>query len=248
MSTASGEFRVTLRESRMVIERLLQFKGMDPGRRWPVADAGMFSASLGLSGFAGLEATLDLLMAGCGRLSHIGDGQGAADGRTGGLVLDAAGKHAWLVAEEVSDLLTDLARIRGDATVAIQSVTHPEELKVVSAIVQKHGLGAVVEVTGTDSAVARLSLAGAEPRELMRIAEERIAVDPDLWWHLFHLSNEAQAPDTRLSRMHTGSVMMMEDGSLVSADEEEFEEMDVTMLEREKLVEAGMQDEGDSEC
>lgn len=242
MTASPREFSVTLRESRMVIERLLQFKGVHPGRRWPVADAGMFSASLGLSGFEQMEETLDLLVEGCGRLSRVRDeGEGA-------VALDAAGKHAWLVAEEVSDLVTEQARLHGTATVTVENVLAPEEIRVVAAIVQKHGLGATVEVTGQDRAEVRLCLDAAEPRELRRIAEERIPVDPELWWHLFHLSNEAQAPDTRLSRMHTGSVIMLEDGSLVSADDEEFEEMDMSILERERLVEAGMQEEGSVEC
>ena len=90
----------SLREIRMVIERLVQWKGVEPGMIFSVTDCGLYSAALGLSGFEGLEAQLDKLSAAPGAMPVIIDGEDT-------LVVDARGRHAWLIAEAVLDLAID---------------------------------------------------------------------------------------------------------------------------------------------
>ena len=48
----------SLREIRMVVERLVQWKGVEPGMIFSATDCGLYSAALGLSGFEGLEAQI----------------------------------------------------------------------------------------------------------------------------------------------------------------------------------------------
>jgi hypothetical protein len=69
-----------------------------------------------------------------------------------------------------------------------------------------------------------------------------------LWFELFLASNAAQAPDTKLSRLHTGPVSLAGDGSLVGTENsEEFLDMDTSLLTEEIIIEPEMKT-GKDEC
>ncbi len=234
------DFIVSLREARIVIDRLLQWKGFPAGRRPALTEAGLYSASLGLSGFELLLDSMDSLKIGIERHSTI-------SGDATDLCLDAQGKHAWAVAEEVSDLLTDMDRGHGEGCVKVVNLAAAEELAVVGPLIQKHGLDVHIEISRSGTAVARMVPPSA-PREneLFRICRHGIPTDRELWFELFHASNAAQAPDTKLSRMHAGTVILAEDGTLVGSDNsEEFLDMDTSLLNEETIVEPVM-DKGKS--
>ncbi len=229
------DFVVSLREARIVIDRLLQWKGFPAGRRPALTEAGLYSASLGLSGFELLLDNIDSLKIGIERRSAIYDD--ATD-----LCLDAQGKHTWAVAEEVSDLLTEMDRRQGEGCVTVMNLAAPEELAVVGPLIQKHGLDVNIETSRSGTAVARLVVPSA-PREseILRICHHGIPTDRELWFELFDTSNAAQAPDTKLSRMHTGPVVLAEDGTLVgSENSEEDHDMDTSLLTEEIIAEPVM--------
>ncbi|MBC57179.1 MAG: hypothetical protein CL814_09595 [Confluentimicrobium sp.] len=228
-------FSASLRESRMVIERLLQYKGIPSGRRPSVTDAGLYSASMGLSGFERLLEMLDRLSENIAVTSELSE-------TPDGLSFDAGDKHAWLVAEEITDLLVDNYKRQAPARINVMNVACPAELQVVKSLIQKHGLGADVKYAG-DVVVITLTEADQPVQsELLRICHERIPVDRDLWFALFHKSNEALAPDTKASRMHTGTVILTEDGKVVGANDDEFLDMDLSILEKDILEEPGMEE------
>lgn len=218
----------TLRENRLVLERLVQWKGVEPGMIHSVADCGVYSLALGLTPHGTLERQLDLLNAGTGPVSLEDEG--------GAIRIDAGGRHAWLVAEAVLDVAVEALRHRGLREVSVRNVTEPAQLGVISAIAEKHDLSAKVEPQD-DGAVSVTITArhAAEPKVLDRIRTDGIAAKRSEWFHLFRLSSNALAEDTPISRTHTGSFMVKPDGTIVGHREDEYAYEDVSMLTAERL-------------
>ena len=223
--------QATLRESRMVIERLCQSIGVEDGILRSVTDCGVYSAALGLSGFAGLERQLELL-------KNVSVEKVSASDEEDPILFDAAGQHAWVVAEPALDLAVVAYRLRGQSSVCISNVTEPTELAVLRALAEKHGLKAEIEWKAGGGVAARLSDRLAEsPTTLDLLVYEGIPVSRELWFRLFHRSHDALAPDTVISRTHTGSIIVKPDGTIVGKEDPEFVDMDLSMLTREHIVE-----------
>jgi hypothetical protein len=58
-----------------------------------------------------------------------------------------------------------------------------------------------------------VTLTGAT--HLARVTREGLPVPGDLWWHLFHKSNEALSPDSSISRQHAGASVLDEEGRII---------------------------------
>jgi hypothetical protein len=221
----------SLRESRMVVERLCQSIGVHDGLLRSVTDCGVYSAALGLAGFSGLERQLDLLRNNVAEAASLGE-----DGDP--ILFDAAGQHAWFVAEAALDLAVAAHRLTGSGAVAIANAKEPGELGVLRALAEKHGLQAEVAMEPGGRVVARLSdRRAAAPTVLGAIAREGIPVPRALWFHLFHRSHDALAPDTVVSRTHTGSIIVKPDGTIIGKEDPEFVDTDLSMLTKETIVE-----------
>jgi hypothetical protein len=223
--------RATLRESRMVVERLCQSIGVKGGILRSLTDCGVYSAALGLSGFAGLERQLELL-------KTIAVASISASDEGDPIVLDAAGEHAWVVAEPALDLAVAAYRSSGEGAVTIANAKEAAELGVLLALAEKHGLKADIEFAANGRVTVILSARPpGVPTVLDRIVREGIAVSRELWFRLFHRSHDALAADTVISRTHTGSIIVKPDGSIVGKEDPEFIDMDLTMLTKETIVE-----------
>lgn len=222
--------QATLRESRMVVERLCQSIGVKDGILRSLTDCGVYSAALGLSGFAGLERQLDLLKTiAVEKISVLSDGDP--------IVLDAAGEHAWVVAEAALDLAVAAYRQTGRGAIAIVAAAEPAELGVLRALAEKHGLQAEVELEADGRALARLSDRPADsPTVLDKITRDGITTPRELWFRLFHRSHEALAPDTVISRTHTGSIIIKPDGTIIGKEDPEFVDTDLSLLTKEHIV------------
>lgn len=219
----------TLRESRMVLERLVQWKGVEPGMIFSVMDCGLYSAALGLSGFEGLESQLE-------SLTLEPHGEIAIADHAGAINVDAGGRHAWLVAEPILDILIDDFLCNGTRSLTVCGVIEPAELGVVAAIAEKHNLAA--EAEALESGKARLTIQPRDPSKrtiLDRIRRHGIPVARELWFHLLHLSSNALAEDTPISRTHTGIFMIKPDGTLVGEHDAELDPEDLSMLTAERL-------------
>lgn len=227
----SEAMRATLRESRMVVERLCQSIGVPDGVLRSVTDCGVYSAALGLSGYPGIERQLDLLRRpAAGPMSAVQDGEK--------ILFDGGGRHAWLAAEPALDFLVAAYRADGAAEMIATNVVEPAELKVIAALAEKHGLSAEVEERANGSARIRLGGRGAgAPTTLDAIIRDGVPVSTALWFHLFHRSHDALAPDTIVSRTHTGSIIVKPDGTIIGKEDPEFIDMDLSMLTAESLVE-----------
>ena len=212
MAMNGPDFVVSLREVRILIDRLLQWKGFSAGRRPALTESALYSASLGLSGFEVLLDNIDALKIGIENHSLLND-------NTTNLCLDAQGKHAWAVAEEISDLLTEMDRCNRESCVKIVNLAAPEELAVVGPLIQKHGLNAQIEILPSGTAVTHVvGPSASEKNELLRICHQGIPTKRELWFELFQASNAAQAPDTKLSRTHASTTNLAEDNTFVGLE------------------------------
>ena len=233
MKPASSEeiMQATLRESRMVLERLCQSVGVQDGVLRSLTDCGVYSAALGLSGFSGLERQLELL-----KTISFADVRAFDEGDL--TVFDAAGQHAWAVAEPALDLAVAAHRIEGKSAVLVVNVAEPAELGVLRAFAEKHDLKAELEPQADGGVLVRVQdRLGDTPTTLDRIVRDGITVNRELWFHLFHRSHEALAPDTVISRTHTGSIIVKPDGTIIGKEDPEFVDTDLSMLTKEHIVE-----------
>jgi hypothetical protein len=217
--------RVSLREIRMVFERLVQVVCVPEGMVASVRDCGLYSAALGLGGFEGLESNLARIDG--ADLSRMILKEDA--------VLDAGGLHAWLVAEFAVDLAVASVRTGGAGRVQIRSVQALHELGVAAGFAARHGFAA--EVDGRAGAQATLSLRAATTSEaalLDRIRREGLPVAADLWWRLYHASAAALAPDTVSSRRHAGPIIVTDDGKVIGRQDDD--ETDFSLLTSGAIV------------
>jgi uncharacterized protein YjhX (UPF0386 family) len=213
--------QVSLRECRLVFERLMQVIRMEPGMVPALRDCALYSAALGLSGFADLQRHLQLLEQN-GPRSLSMDQQG--DEKR----VDCAGQHAWLVADTLLDVLVDDFKRNGEAQLLVVNLQEPKELQVIQALAERYGLSVALH----QDAEGLLLSARNRPHQaqpwLDRIRLTGLTVEADLWWKLFHHANEALAPDSFESRRHAGSIMVDAQGQLIGRPDED--ETDLSLL------------------
>ena len=215
------QLRLSLREIRLIVERLVQAAGTPPGLLLSVRDAAVASAVLPIAGFGGLGAEIARLVAVPPRPLRI-----SGDAAT--TVVDAGGQHAWFVAEAVLDIAIEFFRLHGSASVLVRNLANPSELGVVSALAEKHGLAATVAETGGEIRLTVQQRAADAASLLDRVRRDGVIADPEIWWPLYHASHEALAPDSFESRRHAGTIRVEADGRIVGRNDED--ETDLSML------------------
>ncbi|PWC32765.1 hypothetical protein [Azospirillum sp. TSO35-2] len=222
--------QVSLRESRLVLERLMQVTRVEPGLVPSLRDCALYSAALGLGGFPELPRHLDLLRAAKPTGLRILDGADTPLPDT--LVADCTGQHAWIAAPALVDLCVERHRRGLPGGVVALNLTETGELQIAGALAEAHGLSATVTAAEQDGGTAvRLSVqsrADGHPTVLDTIRRHGIPVEADLWWRLFHLANEALAPDSFTSRRHAGAIMVTADGRVVGRQDED--DTDLSLL------------------
>ncbi|MBK5002599.1 hypothetical protein IAE37_004875 [Pseudomonas sp. S31] len=221
LSPTPCTLQVSLRECRLVFERLMQVIRMEPGMVPALRDCALYSAALGLGGFGELQRHLKLLESSAARalaLTHDG-----AVKR-----LDCAGQHAWRVADTALDVLADDFKRDGQAQLLVVDVLEPRELQVIVALAERYGLSIHLEPHAEGLSLTASNRVSPAPAWLDRLRLEGLSVDATLWWQLFHHANEALAPDSFESRRHAGSIMVDADGRLVGRPDED--ETDLSLL------------------
>lgn len=217
-STPSSIMTVSLREMRMVFERLLQVTRVESGLVPALRDCALYSAALGLGGFARLAQTLEAI--------SKADPQALS---LDGLAIDCGGQHAWLAADAAVEIATEDLRTGGPGVVTVRNAAEMGELRVAEALAQRYGLKAAVTIDAEGATVA-VSPAGdpSEIATLDTIRREGVAVEAALWWALYHRSAEALAPDSYLSRRHAGPIIVEADGKVIGRQDED--ETDFSLL------------------
>jgi hypothetical protein len=220
----STELPLSLRESRMLLERVFQHLGVDDGLLHSVKDCALYSAALGLTPFAELHRHFPMVQDFAPqRMRLLDDGELPR--------VDAGGQHAWIVAESVLDLAIDRYRRTGAAKVGVSNVGEPKELGVVAGLAEAHGLAASVQVDANGTATVIMG-----PREairqtvLDRVRRQGLPTTCGAWEAMLALSKKALAPDSPLSRTHNGDIMVRPDGTVVGRRDEEYADMDLALL------------------
>ncbi|QRM56149.1 hypothetical protein [Sinorhizobium sp. BG8] len=214
---------VSLREMRMVLERLMQVTRVEPGLVPSLRDCALFSAALGLGGFARLSDNLEAV--------KVADPHAIKLAATDRPVIDCARQHAWIAVDAALELAIETLRTGGNGAVEVKNATAIGELKVAEALAQRFGLKATVtidETAGTALIVVAPATDAADIGILGRIRREGLVVDAGLWWQLFHQSAEALAPDSYMSRRHAGPIIVEADGKVIGRQDED--ETDLSLL------------------
>ncbi len=199
----TGPIVISLREARLVVERILLLSPVPPGLMQDVRETVLISQMLGLGGFSTLLDGYTELTA-------------AAVPSLEGTNLRCHGAHAWLVAPAIADLAVEAAFV-GGGTLHVTGIRAPEELPTVTGLAARHGAQLRVTEAGE---VTSLPATGAPPKSRIdaltwRMVREGFPVFGSLWWRLYHLSNRALSPDSLVSRRHAGHIVVREDGSIV---------------------------------
>lgn len=220
-SPTACTLQVSLRECRLVFERLMQVIRMEPGMVPALRDCALYSAALGLGGFGELQRHLKLLESSAAQalsLTH----EGAVKR------LDCSGEHAWRVADTALDVLADDFKRDGQAHLLVINVLEPRELQVIEALAERYGLHIRLEPHAEGLSLTASNRVPPTTAWLDRLRMEGLTVDAVLWWQLFHHANEALAPDSFESRRHAGSIMVDAEGRLVGRPDED--ETDLSLL------------------
>lgn len=223
-SNLPSTLTVSLRELRMVFERLIQVTRLDAGLVPSLRDCALYSAALGLGGFARLAHNLEAVRsANPHALSLTADAER--------LIVDCGGQHTWIAADAVLDLAAERLRTQGSGAVEVRNATEIGELRIVEALAQRFGLQAEVaidETAGSAEIVVSPAPKAKDATVLERIRRDGLTVDAALWWQLFHRSAEALAPDSYLSRRHAGPIIVEADGKVIGRQDED--ETDLSLL------------------
>jgi hypothetical protein len=215
----SRVIHVSVRESRMCVDRILLVGGLSSGYVAAVRECVLLSQALGLGGFAYLlahHAELDMAA-----LDHVA----VVDEPGGSVHVNAARTHAWLLAPTLADLAVDVARKRGRAELRVDHVREPAELATVGALAPRYGAAADVRMSegrrDADCAVSIAMTNAPRPRTaeqwdplLFAAMRDGFPVDEPLWRAVHALSNAALAPDSVVSRRHAGPVILQDDGTI----------------------------------
>ncbi|WP_322045681.1 hypothetical protein [Paraburkholderia sp. J67] len=213
---------VSLRESRMVLERLMQVARVDEGLVPALRDCALYSTALGADGFIHLTNNLGQLQERKPQAVLIDTTDDAAPR------VRCAGQHAWLVALTLVDLAADALQAGRGASFVVEDVSEAQELCVVTALAQPHGLEATLEAHGNTQRVT-FRFAGEQGEStLARIVREGLRVERAYWWTLFHRANDALAPDSYESRRHAGPIIVDAQGRVIGRTDED--ETDLSML------------------
>lgn len=211
---------ISLREARLICERLVQAAGAPPGLLIAARDAAVAAALATPDGFAALSAWLDALRNSAPQPLTLA-------GQDGALVVACGGQHAFYCAETLLDLAVDADR-RHAGTILATGVGSPTALAGLTVLAERHGYRAVL---GEEAGSVRITLSPRNTGELSALDRFRLEghkVPAALWWSLYDGALAALAPDSFESRRHAGTVRVEADGRLVGRNDED--ETDLSML------------------
>lgn len=204
----ASDLRITPREYRLVVERLLQHAGLDRGVVVPMRDI-VFDAELATG------AALRYVVDAADRIAACAPDR-----------LSGEGVPALLAAPTILD---DVGRL---GSVTVRGVDAPELLAGLAITGRRHGLDVDVRTQDGSTRVTVIGTApaAASPAEQLAGGPERlaavtdgIAVDADLWWIAYRRSNLALSLDTRTSRRHAGATIVEDDGTVRGATDDEID-------------------------
>lgn len=217
-ASIASTMQVSVREARLVTERLLLTTGLPKGYIPAVRECVLVSQAAGLRGFAGLSEDLATLAAPfVDVLKHVSDGHS--------MNFDAGGAHAWVAMPTILDLAVAASRRHEIRKFTVWNVRAVGELACITHLAQRQGAAFHVELLPKESGseVVVLSIYNtARPRTfearyplLANALLHGFTTSRDLWRSLYERSSDALAPDSVQSRRHAGPVIVLDDGTVV---------------------------------
>ncbi|MFJ8748053.1 hypothetical protein ACIREO_01720 [Streptomyces sp. NPDC102441] len=218
----SETLNVSLRECRLVAGRLLRALGVPRGAVPAARDAFVTAQALGLDGLRVLRDDAEVVRATATAVCRrtVEDGRAEVDGR---------GRHALVAAPDLLDLAVALTRRHGAARLHIRNIHRPRLLSVLVAEGAAYGVELAVDPeTATVTCRPAGPCTGEKPGPVARVLHEGADIDPEVWWELYHRSQDALTPDSAFSRHHTGRSVLTDDGRIVGEIGEDFEPQPAT--------------------
>jgi hypothetical protein len=213
--------RLSLRECRLILERLVQAAGAPSGMLHAVRDCALYSAILPGRGLAEMPLRLKALRGSAPAPIRLDEGGGA-------IIAEAQGQHAWYAAHALIDLAVERFRTRGEGRLIATNLCEPGELRVVAGLAERHGLAAALERSENKWALSVSPRPAAAQTWLERLIHEGFMVPAEIWRPLYEASHEALAPDSFESRRHAGTIRVEADGRIVGRNDED--ETDLALL------------------
>jgi len=218
-------FKLTLREARMIVDRILLQTQVPSGSIATVRDAILYAEAAGLPALTSLHDQIEALKAMNPRrlvlIASAGDG----------LALDAQGEHAFGIAPALLDLAVAEARRQGRAKISVANVTAPEFLACLPAYAWRWQCD--VEVATDTSGQVHIAARDRRPKGdatrpdsaedpvMQRLLREGFPVPKEAWRRIYDLSQGALTPDTVSSRRHAGTVMVDAEGRVIGRPDDD---------------------------
>ena len=212
---------ISLREARMVLERLTLVTGVNPGLVPMLRDCALYSAWLGLGGFEQVEANMTALERARPTDLELVD----EDGR---IELRGHGLHAWYAVGPLADMLAEAVRNGRPAEIVVTGCAHVAELRAVEAVGRRLDLSVSVVIEANGVRVSAEPAPSDAPDPLAAIIRDGLPVETELWWRLFDQSDRALSPDSFESRRHAGAIIVEADGRVIGRQDED--DTDLSML------------------
>jgi hypothetical protein len=150
-NTASEPMNLSLREVRMMVDRILLQSKIVSGSQQAVRNAIIGAEAIGLPALQRLDETFDTVVSGIDP-ARLALAYNSEDGAF--LSLDAGGEHAWGVGVALLELGVDAARNTGSAVVSVRNIREPGMLAGLVALAWGYEVDLQV-TTGAGMAVAR---------------------------------------------------------------------------------------------
>lgn len=219
-------FKLTLREARMIVDRILLQTQVPAGSIPTVRDTILYAEAAGLPALKHLHDRIEELKAmNLRRLLLLG-------AEAGELALDAQGEHAFGVAPALLDLAVAEARRHGKAVIRVTNLGAPEFLAGLPAYAWRWQCDVEVKTDAAgqiyiaardrrpkDAGAARPD--SAEDPVMRELLHGGFPVTREAWREIYDLSQGALTPDTVSSRRHAGTVMVDAEGRVIGRPDDD---------------------------
>lgn len=213
---AEPDVTLSVRETRMIVERILLASGLPDGIVPAIGNCVIYSQAMQLGGLAAFESSIAVISE--TRLSAIRLVQESPEA----CVIDGGRNHAWLIANDALDLAVASYRRGGAGFVEVRNVHAAAEGRVIEGLAQRHGARAEVAIAAGVASIKVVADQLSGPDRVMEAAlRYGFPVARGLWRALYDRSAAALTPDSLESRRHAGPVMVDAQGRVHGRDDDD---------------------------
>jgi len=206
----SETMQLSVREVRMIVERILLAARLPQGFIPDVRDAIMYSHAMGLGGLSLFQQTF----VAAPPLPH-------SPATIAGDMLDGGANHAWMVAPSAIDFAIASHRT-GGGVLTVRNVSDTAELKLLEGFAGRYGASAQITLKDEDTAIVHVTADSDMPDSILEnVLATGMPVPRALWQELYAFSHNALAKDSVVSRRHAGPVMVDAEGRVHGRDDDD---------------------------